>query len=376
MFFRKNINFRLILALFLLIPSVLLASQKEYYIQTFDSGFGGFFTAKAIEEKAKEVVKDYDVSFKISHLGDTKNAPYGEKEPEAIGFFTAFNLSDIFQAGTPDMTFVACNTASTRRNQANSIIDSMYGDSKSKSISYVISASTNRVKNLLKPVLSKQNVANISIISTPATLKSKAYPEALAKLYGGKLTSQKITKIVQDRWYKKNTKENITSLTRVSTIEFGNKKIFIYQLAPANWVDLIEHGASKKVKEEIVFRDLNLLKSIIPAGTKIDVFGEFCTHYPVVDSIIKNDTKGVKTDKTQYILQGPLMANLFLERLKPEIQQYKRQTPLTDGDELQKLYKELKPSIVVTGDNVKETRELVNTIFHDNNQTKIVSSNP
>ena len=41
-----------------------------------------------------------------------------------------------------------------------------------------------------------------------------------------------------------------------------------------------------------------------------------------------------------------------------------------------KLYKELKLSIVVTGDNVKETRELVNTIFHDNNQTKIVSSNP
>ena len=88
------------------------------------------------------------------------------------------------------------------------------------------------------------------------------------------------------------------SLTRVSTIKFDDKKIFIYQLDPANWVDLVEHGAPKAVKEKIVARDLSLLKAIIPDGTKIDVFGEFCTHYPVVDGIIKTDTKDIKTCNT------------------------------------------------------------------------------
>ncbi|WP_150465831.1 hypothetical protein [Francisella sp. SYW-2] len=375
MFLLNFKRLKYLLFLLLLLPSLLLATQKEFYIQTFDSGFGGFFTAKAIEEKAKEVVKDYDVSFKIKHLGDTKNAPYGEKKPEAIGYYTAFNLSDIFEQGSPDMTFVACNTASTRKNQANEIIDSMYGKSKSNNISYVIQASTKRVKSLIDPVLAKNSVANISIISTPATLKSQAYPKAIAKLYGGTLQSNRIQEIPQDRWYKGKTSNKIISLTRVSTIKFDDKTIFIYQLAPANWVDLVEHGAPKDVKEKIVARDLDLLKAIIPKGTKIDVFGEFCTHYPVVDGIIKNDTKDIKTANTEYILQGPLMADIFMQRLMPEIEQYKRDKPLEDGKELQKLYKELKPSIVVTGNNVQETRDLVNTIFHDHNQTKITSSN-
>ena len=357
----------------MLVPAILFFSQKEYSIQTFDSGFGGFFTAKAIEEQAKDIVKNYDVSFKIEHFGDTKNAPYGEREPEAIGFFTAFNLIDIFEHGSPDMTFVACNTASTRKKQANEVIDTMLGEGKSESISYIIQTSASRVKELLEPTLLTEDIANISIISTPATLKSEAYPEAIAKLYDGELKSEEVKETVQDRWHEKYGNKKITSLTRVSTIEFGDKKILIYQLAPANWVDLVEHGATNNTKK-IVASDLKLLKNILPEDTRIDIFGEFCTHYPVVDRILKSNTKDIKANKSTYILQGPLMANIFLERIQPDIQQYKRDAPLTDNHELQELYKKLKPSIVVTGDNVEETRELVNTIFHDNNQTKITSS--
>jgi glutamate racemase len=89
------------------------SNQQQIRIDTFDSGFGGYFTANAIEKSAQQIVKTKDAAFTIHHFGDTKFAPYGEKTPEQIAELTAYGVKRALSKGS-DTVFIACNTASTQ----------------------------------------------------------------------------------------------------------------------------------------------------------------------------------------------------------------------------------------------------------------------
>ena len=144
----------------------------------------------------------------------------------------------------------------------------------------------------------------------------------------------------------------------------GGRHIDVYQLAPANWVELIEHGADLKEKHAAVHRDLGLLLAAIPGHVAPDVVGYFCTHYPILDGAIRADLAGRATGaaNTHFIAQGALMATLFQGMAEERLKGRARTHPLTDA-QLAPLLEQVRPSITISGANGRTTRALARSMF-------------
>ncbi|NCC53031.1 MAG: hypothetical protein EOM20_17715, partial [Spartobacteria bacterium] len=85
------------------------------HMATFDSGFGGFFTAKSMADQAESLLQKYNVAIFVTHYGDTKNAPYGNKTPTEIANLTQLGVEKAFHDGA-SIVVIACNTASTQHH--------------------------------------------------------------------------------------------------------------------------------------------------------------------------------------------------------------------------------------------------------------------
>lgn len=333
-------------------------------IATFDSGFGGFFTAKAIEKSAYNILKTHDTKISVGHFGDSKNAPYGEKTPAQIATLTTDGVMGALKNGA-DIVFIACNTASTQYETVQQNIAKHYPTRKSDVIS-IIDSSVQAVKTQIDKKLQQADVIHFAILATPATIKSQTYLKALAKIYNGTLQADDLTIITQERWFK-TAGQTIDTLTGKAKITLGNGKIIhLYQLAPANWVELIEKEGSLADKNTIINRDLGLLQSVLGADTKLDGVGEFCTHFPVFDTIIHATLQNANmiTKDTFFIKQAPLMAQIFEQKMRDKLQNYKRPAPLDDDSDLLKtLIRQSAATITISGDNVDATKRLARTIF-------------
>ena len=198
------------------------SKTKQIDIATFDSGFGGFFTAKSIEELAPAVIRDYDVELNIQHYGDTLNAPYGAKTPEKIAELTANGVIHALNKGA-EMVFIACNTASTQYQAVKKAVENSH-PGRSPDVISIIDASVQKAKEVIDNALVENDVANFAILATPATLKSLAYPKAIAGLYNNsQLEIGDYKEIKQKRWFNQ-AGETIESGTRISTVKLGNGK--------------------------------------------------------------------------------------------------------------------------------------------------------
>jgi glutamate racemase len=373
MFRKKNILLLLMIA-FCVIFFIFFISNKKIdtpkdipmtvNIATFDSGFGGFFTAKAIEKSSHDILKTHNADIHISHFGDTLNAPYGEKTPQQIAQLTINGVINALDKGA-DMVFIACNTASTQYSAVQQEISEKYPHRTDDVIS-IIDASVKAVKKQIDASLTQTDNVHFAILATPATIKSQAYLKALTKIYNGTLDVELLTKITQERWFK-SAGQTIDSFTGTAILTLDNgKKIHIYQLAPANWVDLIEKEGTITEKTHAVNRDLALLKNIVPDNIMLDGIGEFCTHYPVFDSLIQSTlhkTQIVSKDAF-FVKQAPLMAQIFEQKMLDKLKNHKRDKALSDdSDILQSLKKDAKASITISGDNIDATKRLARTIF-------------
>ena len=331
---------------------------KRVEVSTFDSGFGGFFTAQAISEKAIPVLQKNNAEIFVSHYGDTANAPYGEKTEEEIATLTAAGVNKALTGGA-DFVFIACNTASTQYEAVKRCVEEQH-PGRSKDIISIIDESVRAVKDHLDKLLEISDEVYFGLLATPATLKSRNYPDALAALYEGDLVFGTLNEIKQESW--NNEKKMVTSLMQDAVIHLkNNKKIYLSQVAPANWVSLIEGGASDNIKQDYVKRDLDLLQSLLPADKIFDVVGEFCTHYPVFDKEIRHNLKegGSATEDTAFIVQAPLMAMIFERRIKDLLAGLERSELLQEGSEVFKTLSEsAKPTITISGDNIREIKAL------------------
>jgi glutamate racemase len=336
--------------------------MKNLKIATFDSGFGGFFTAKEIEKVAREVEKKYDANISVQHYGDTKNAPYGEKTPMQIAELTTSGVKFAFDKKA-DMVFIACNTASTQYPSVRRNIETI--DSKlGENVISIIDKTAEHVKNIASKSLANNNEIHIGILSTPATLKSGVYIEKLSDLLDGKLSKGEIESFKQERWNKEAGYE-IESNKQKSVIELlHGKKVHIYHVGPGNWVDLIERNGSNKDKEDAVKRDVGILMSMTPENSKLVAVGEFCTHYPVFDEYIKATTQayGKSTSETEFVKQGAIMAKEFEERLK-HLDLKLRPRPLEASGVF--------ANIFITGDNIDATKKLASDLFPSKRQTQV-----
>ena len=339
-------------------------SEPTIQIATFDSGFGGYFTAKSIETKARALSESYRANFHVSHFGDTLNIPYGEKTPEQIAQFAAKGIQRAQDSGA-EVVFIACNTASTQFDRIKEILDAAKPGS-SKSVLSIIEQSVLEVKRQLDGKFLTKKEVNIGIFATPATIRSMAYPKAIAKIYGAELPASTVSTVEQERWYQRTSKTIQSAMNHVELSLPDQRLIHIYQMGPANWVDLIEHGAQQYTKDQILKRDVELLTQEIKKGTSFDVVGEFCTHYPALERSLMAETNALHftNAKTGFIKQGPLMGNLFESMMKKRLAKSKRQQQLSQKQKTA-LAKKPSPQIFISGSNIEETKQLTQTIFPD-----------
>ena len=150
-------------------------------VATFDSGFGGYLTAKSIEVTAASLLQHYDTTITIRHYGDTKNLPYGEKTPGQIATLGSAGVLRAFEQGA-DMVFIACNTASTQYDRIRQAVDAAY-PGQVKPVVSIIDASATEAKRLLDLSLAQRSTATFLIMATPATVRAMVYPRQLARLY-------------------------------------------------------------------------------------------------------------------------------------------------------------------------------------------------
>lgn len=330
-------------------------------VATFDSGFGGYLTAKSIEGTAATLLRDYEAAITIRHYGDTKNLPYGEKTPAQIAALGSAGVLKAFEEGA-DMVFIACNTASTQYASIRQAVDAAY-PGQQKPVVSIIEASAQEAKRQLDLALLQKPTAVFTILATPATVKSMVYPRQLAALYSTSLIEEQPRTFPQPRWFTANGPT--TSLTQKNVIALsGGRSIEVFQLAPANWVELIEHGADAKTKQAAIRRDLALLLPQLANDAAPDVVGYFCTHYPIFDAAIRAEMTAQRpaARAMHYIAQGQLMADLFQEMAARRLSGRRRQAPL--GEEaLQALRVSARASVTISGQNGAVTRDLIRTLF-------------
>ncbi|MDD4870994.1 MAG: hypothetical protein PHR77_10580 [Kiritimatiellae bacterium] len=326
---------------------------ETYSVATFDSGFGGFFTANEIAKQARALSETGYGPFAVVHYGDTLNIPYGEKTPEQIAQFAAAGIMTAFRDGAEDV-FIACNTASTQIERIKEIL-------RAKNPSYpnhvysIINVSIKEAMKTISRKLKTQDVVTMVVMATPAAIRSENYPAFFAKALKVEFKPGVFTKLTQPRWLKSKG-ETIDSYTYVNEFRLGlEKKVLMYQMAPANWVDMIEYGAPDAEKLAAVKSDLAMLTSQFKPETVFDVVGEFCTHYPVFDAMIQVELRGLRkvAPDTPFIVQGPLMGKLFKEQFlqKKPFKSDKAVPPPSA------------PSIYLSGANIDATKVLVKKIF-------------
>jgi glutamate racemase len=347
---------KMVLFLLILIHSSGYAQSPDsrHSVATFDSGFGGYFTAKEIEKRAKELETKGYGGFSIQHFGDTLNAPYGDKTPEQIAHFSAVGILSAFRHGASDV-FLACNTASTQYDAIRNILRK-YDASYPNRVHSIIDVSVKEIMKTVSKQLKRQDVVSVSILATPATVRSENYPRFLAKSLNARMMPTQVKSYMQARW-RGEVQHPIESLLTRTELELGPKKrVVVYQIAPANWVEMIEHGASDEEKRAAVEHDLTALLGLIEEPIAFEVVGEFCTHYPVFDSLIQQTFKQLNrtSQGAPFIVQGPLMGALFERNFTA------RHRPTKS---LSTESRTTNPTIFISGDNQDATRALAKTVF-------------
>lgn len=326
---------------------------KPHCVATFDSGFGGYLTAKEIEKQAQSLAAEGYGPFRIAHYGDTLNAPYGEKTPEQIAAYSAAGILTAFQDGAKDV-YVACNTASTQIDRIRDLLR-LQNPSYPNHVHSILDVSVREVMRTVGAKLRVQDAVHVAILATPATVKSENYPRLLAKALGVPPVPGTLTSLPQPRWLSSKGPQ-IDSFAYAVELALGpRKRVTIAQFAPANWVEMIENGAPDPDKREAVQRDLALLFSQAKPGTRYEVIGEFCTHYPVFDPLIQQALRGLgrTQEDTTFVVQGPLMADLFRTNFLKQ-QPAKNAVPAATP---------APPSFCMTGSNVEAIRGLIHAVF-------------
>ncbi len=134
-------------------------------IGVFDSGLGGLYIAKALQQALPE----YDYVY----LGDTFNVPYGGRSSENIYQLSENAIKALFEQKECDLVIVACNTASVsalRKLQREFLVNN-YPDK--------------RILGVIVPTLesaTELGATQIGLIATEYTVRSKIYDEEITKI--------------------------------------------------------------------------------------------------------------------------------------------------------------------------------------------------
>ncbi|MFC2129451.1 glutamate racemase [Bacteroidota bacterium] len=193
-------------------------STNTHPIGLFDSGVGGLTVAHAISALLPQE--------RLVYYGDTIHLPYGDKSKEAIVSYST-GITDFLLENDCKVILIACNSASTNAFEE---VKKHAGDRAT-------------ILNVVDPVVdfvaAAEELKNIGVIGTKATISSNTYP---------------------DRIGAKNSTKNVSSL------------------ATPLFVPMIEEG--------FVFDDISnaIIRAYLDRSELegIDSLILGCTHYPII----------------------------------------------------------------------------------------------
>lgn len=229
-------------------------------IGVFDSGFGGL----TILRELRRALPDYD----FAYLGDNARAPYGTRSFETIYKYTLQAVTELFALGAP-LVILACNTASAKALRTI----------QQKDLERL--APGNRVLGIVRPTAETignySKSGHIGIFATPGTVSSGSY-----------------------------------------LIEIGHffPELSVTQHACPLWVPLVENGElASEGTRFFVRRDVEALFEADPA---IDTVLLACTHYPLLEGLIRE----FLPKEVTLLSQGGIVAERTVDYLKrhPEIE--------------------------------------------------------
>ena len=185
----------------------------------FDSGLGGLtcipYVIDALPDES------------IIYFGDTARTPYGSKAVPTIKTF-AFEIADFLASKDVKMIAIACNTVSA------TCLDDLQARYPNIPILGIINPAASMVAG------DENDLGNIGIIGTKATIASQAYNKELMKL---------------------------------------NPDLKIFQTACPAFVPLIEEGI---IDNEIMDLSIRYYLDDFISDNKIDTLVLGCTHYPLI----------------------------------------------------------------------------------------------
>jgi glutamate racemase len=200
-------------------------------IGIFDSGYGGLTIFKMI----KKLLPQYD----FIYLGDNARAPYGNRSFDTVYKYTLQCVEWFFEMNCP-LVILACNTAS-----AKALRTIQMNDLKR------ITDSENRVLGVIRPTSEIMGqftkTQQIGLLATSGTVMSESYPIEIKKYW---------------------------------------PNIKVFQQACPMWVPLIENnefdteGARYFIKKD--------LDKLFAQSADIDTLLLACTHYPILQNILKD----------------------------------------------------------------------------------------
>lgn len=231
-------------------------------IGVFDSGYGGLTILKEIQKEMPE----YD----FLYLGDNARTPYGNRSFDVVHQYTLEAVNHLFNHGC-ELVILACNTASAKALRTIQQKDLPQID-PNKRVLGVIRPSTELVGDLSK-------TKHVGILGTTGTINSNSYPIEIKK---------------------------------------SNPEIVVSQLACPMWVPLVENRTFDTEGGRYFIE--SSVNEIMANDPEIDVLVLACTHYPLLESQIKQHLPA----QVNILSQGSLIAKSLRDYLNRHVDMDKR----------------------------------------------------
>jgi glutamate racemase len=191
-------------------------------IGVFDSGIGGLSVANAIKKQLPEA--------EVIFINDSKNVPYGTKEPEVLVELVTPILMSLVEKGC-EVIVIACNTVTT------TIINTLR-----KTITVPLIG----MEPMVKPAAALTKTGVIAVCATPTTLASARY-KRLKNDY-----AEGITVLEPDcsKWaqlIEKNSLDTASISNVVEEILHKNADVIVLGCTHYHWIEeIIKKHAGKK----------------------------------------------------------------------------------------------------------------------------------
>ena len=221
--------------------------NKKSPIGIFDSGYGGL----TIFDNIRRLLPDYDYIY----LGDNARTPYGSRSYEIVYQFTRQAVMRLFDEGCP-LVILACNTASAKALRTIQQCDLP-----------VFEDPTRRVLGVIRPTVeilgSLSRTRHVGVLGTAGTISSGSYTMEIGKLY-----------------------PDITVTGEPCPM----------------WVPLVENREyDNEGADYFVNKNIN---NIFVSDSQIDTLVLGCTHYPLLETKIRN----YLPEGVSLLSQGPYVA--------------------------------------------------------------------